>query len=136
MKISRTYSFQSAHLLPNVPPGHKCGRLHGHTYRLVVEIVGPVDPVLGWVIDYAMLDVIVKGLVIDVLDHRYLNDVLPNPTSELVAQWIFDRLAIAFATRDVEISRVSLGENEYSSATVYRPSSGPPAMFDPGASGP
>jgi 6-pyruvoyltetrahydropterin/6-carboxytetrahydropterin synthase len=96
MDIFREFQFDAAHRLPRVPEGHKCRRLHGHTYRVEVHLCGPVDPVAGWVADFddikrawAPLD--------DQLDHNYLNEVpgLENPTSEVLAKWIWDRLAPA-----------------------------------------
>ena len=93
MEIFKEFTFEAAHRLPNVPPGHKCARLHGHSFlvRLVVE--GELDPALGWVMDFADIkkafDPILRRL-----DHYYLNDIegLENPTSERVAIWIWDRL--------------------------------------------
>lgn len=118
MRISRRYTFQSAHRLPNVLPGHKCARLHGHTYELEVEVEGPIDPTLGWVIDYAHLDAVVKKVVLDTVDHRYLNEIpgLENPTSEIIAQWVFDRLT-ATTLGPARVVTVSVGENGYSKAT-------------------
>ena len=86
-------SFDSAHWLPEVPEGHKCKRMHGHTYRVRLEISGKVDPVTGWVIDYAELKA--KWLPIkDQLDHRLLNDFIDNPTCENIAKWIGVTLGI------------------------------------------
>ncbi len=92
--IERTFRFEAAHLLPNVPPEHKCRRLHGHSFIVDVAAEGPVDPKLGWFIDYADLEEAFVPLR-EQLDHRYLNDVpgLENPTSEHLAHWIWERLA-------------------------------------------
>jgi 6-pyruvoyltetrahydropterin/6-carboxytetrahydropterin synthase len=86
--------FESAHRLPNVPAEHKCARLHGHSFRVEVHVAGDLDPVLGWVLDFADLRAACEP-VRAALDHRYLNEVegLENPTSEVVAAWIWDRLA-------------------------------------------
>ena len=80
-------SFDSAHWLPNVPEDHKCHRMHGHTYRIRLEVFGPVDPVTGWIIDYTELKAEWEIIKRD-LDHKTLNDVLPNPTCELIAAYI------------------------------------------------
>ncbi len=95
MEIFVDFSFDAAHYLPNVPPQHKCGRMHGHTYRLRLYFSGPVNPLLGWVIDYAHVKV-VADQILSQLDHHTLNDVpgLENPTCELIAQWIADRLDV------------------------------------------
>ncbi|MCU1498028.1 MAG: queD [Acidimicrobiales bacterium] len=93
MEIFREFTFEAAHRLPNVPEGHKCARLHGHSYRVTVHVEGEVDPVAGWVADFAELGEACRPLR-DQLDHYYLNDVpgLENPTSEVLAVWIWDRL--------------------------------------------
>jgi 6-pyruvoyltetrahydropterin/6-carboxytetrahydropterin synthase len=93
MEIYKEFSFEAAHLLPNVPAGHKCGRLHGHSFRVEVHVAGPLHPVLGWVMDYADIKTIVKP-VLARLDHYYLNDIpgLDNPTSEVIARWLWQQL--------------------------------------------
>jgi len=93
MEIYKEFSFDSAHQLPNVPAGHKCARLHGHTFNVRVQIRGPVDPQIGWVMDFADIGAVFKPLQ-DQLDHRYLNEIegLENPTSEVIARWIWARL--------------------------------------------
>ena len=93
MELRKTFQFEAAHRLPQVPPGHKCARLHGHSFSVEVVVEGPVDPVLGWVMDYADIKAAVRPLY-DQLDHNYLNEIpgLENPTSEHVARWIWDRL--------------------------------------------
>lgn len=93
MEIFREFTFEAAHRLPHVPEGHKCGRLHGHSYRIGLHVTGPVDEDAGWVLDFADLKVAWAPLD-GQLDHRYLNEVdgLANPTSENVARWIWDRL--------------------------------------------
>jgi 6-pyruvoyltetrahydropterin/6-carboxytetrahydropterin synthase len=94
MEIFREFTFEAAHRLPQVPEGHKCARLHGHSYRLEVHIEGPVDQAMGWVMDFADLKTAVKP-VITQLDHYYLNEIegLENPTSEILARWVWNRLA-------------------------------------------
>ncbi|MCK9538920.1 6-carboxytetrahydropterin synthase QueD [Dokdonella sp.] len=94
MEISRSFHIEAAHRLPNVPAGHKCARLHGHSFVIGVHVAGPVDPTLGWVMDFADIKAAFAPLF-EALDHRYLNDVegLENPTSENLARWVWDRLA-------------------------------------------
>jgi 6-pyruvoyltetrahydropterin/6-carboxytetrahydropterin synthase len=86
-------TFESAHRLPNVPPGHKCSRLHGHSYRVHLHVRGPVNPKTGWVIDLGDIDAAFAPLRAQ-LDHHCLNDVegLENPTSENLAKWIWQRM--------------------------------------------
>ena len=92
MRICRQYKFDSAHRLPFVPEGHKCSRLHGHTYILEVFVEGEIND-KGWVIDFADIDSVVKP-IIKQLDHFYLNEIsgLENPTAENIAVWIKTRL--------------------------------------------
>lgn len=91
MRIRREFHYDSAHRLPNVPDGHKCGRLHGHTYRLVVEVDGSVAADTGWVMDFAHIDAEVDLVLAD-LDHHYLNDIIENPTVELQLEWLWNAL--------------------------------------------
>jgi 6-pyruvoyltetrahydropterin/6-carboxytetrahydropterin synthase len=73
-----------------VPEGHKCSRLHGHSFKVEVAIAGPVDPVTGWLIDFGVLHQLWQPLHA-LLDHHYLNEVpgLENPTSEVLAEWVW-----------------------------------------------
>jgi 6-pyruvoyltetrahydropterin/6-carboxytetrahydropterin synthase len=93
MRIFKEFKFEAAHSLPNVPEGHKCRRLHGHSYRVRVVLDGPVDPRMGWVCDFSEIKRIVQPLI-DRLDHQHLNTIegLSNSTAELIAVWFWDRL--------------------------------------------
>lgn len=93
MYIYNVFHLECARRLPHLPAEHPCSRVHGHSFRVEVQVSGPLDEKLGWVLDFAEVDEAwapVKGA----LDHRYLNDVpgLANPTSERMAVWIWDRL--------------------------------------------
>ncbi len=115
MSVFREFGFEAAHRLPNVPDGHKCARLHGHSFRVEVHVTAPVDPELGWVVDFADIKEAFAPLH-EALDHRYLNEVegLENPTSENLAVWIWDRLAAG----GLPLSRVVLRET-CTSGCVY-----------------
>jgi 6-pyruvoyltetrahydropterin/6-carboxytetrahydropterin synthase len=93
MEIYREFTFEAAHRLPQVPPGHKCARLHGHSFRVEVHVGGDVDPTTGWIMDFADIKAAFSPLY-DQLDHHYLNEVsgLENPTSEILARWIWQHL--------------------------------------------
>jgi len=95
-EIAKELRFEAAHRLPNVPPGHKCARLHGHSFKVLVRVEGEVDPQTGWVVDFADLKKAFDPLHA-ILDHNHLNEVpgLENPTSEVLSRWIWDRLAPA-----------------------------------------
>jgi 6-pyruvoyltetrahydropterin/6-carboxytetrahydropterin synthase len=107
MEIFKEFTFEAAHRLPNVPPGHKCARLHGHSFRVRVWVEGEVDPRAGWVVDFGAIKQSVKPLR-EQLDHHYLNEVegLDNPTSEVLAKWIWDRLR----PRLPRLSRITIFE--------------------------
>lgn len=105
MRIAASYGFEAAHQLPNLPDGHKCKRLHGHNYRVEVSVEGELDA-RGFVMDYAELDAIVQPLI-DGLDHSFLNDTpgLENPTSEVLALWLKERIGIPCSVRIYETPR-------------------------------
>jgi len=110
------YKFEAAHRLPKVPPGHKCARMHGHSYRVSVTVAGEVDPDTGWLVDFADIDAVVEP-VIGELDHRVLNEVagLDNPTCEYVAKWLWDRIA----PRVAQLAAITVAETR-DSRCVYR----------------
>ena len=91
MKVRRRFDFEAAHRLPQHPG--KCKELHGHSFRLVVTVERPVDAQSGLAIDFSDLKKVVHEEVVDVLDHRYLNDLMDNPTAERIATWTWGRLA-------------------------------------------
>lgn len=93
MKLYKEFYIEAAHRLPNLPADHKCQRLHGHSFKIIVHVQGNVGEKSGWVMDFADIGDKFRP-VFDELDHRYLNDIagLENPTSENLAMWIWDRL--------------------------------------------
>ncbi|OYY95032.1 MAG: 6-carboxytetrahydropterin synthase QueD [Hydrogenophilales bacterium 28-61-23] len=93
MEIFNRFSLEAARRLPHLPPEHPCSRVHGHSFQIEVYLRGPLDPKLGWVTDFADIQQAWRPIHAS-LDHRYLNEVdgLENPTSELLAQWIWRRL--------------------------------------------
>jgi len=93
MEVFKEFTFEAAHRLPNVPEGHKCGRLHGHSFRIEIHIKGQVTEPTGWIMDFADLKKVFKPIY-DRLDHYYLNEIegLENPTSENLAKWIWQQL--------------------------------------------
>ena len=91
--ICKRFDFDAAHWLPHVCEGHKCGRLHGHTYVVELRLCGVPDAHMGWFVDYAEIAAAWAPLN-DALDHRCLNDIsgLENPTTEVLVPWIADKL--------------------------------------------
>ena len=98
MKIAQAFTFEAAHYLPNVPSTHRCHRMHGHSYRVVLELSGVVDPVTGFVADFFDIEAAFAPLLAE-LDHRCLNEIagLANPTAENIALWIWQRVKPALA---------------------------------------
>ena len=93
MEIFKSFTFEAAHRLPNLPPDHKCARLHGHSFRVDIHVEGEIVQPEDWVMDFAGLKEAFAPLR-GQLDHHNLNDIdgLANPTSEVIARWIWDRL--------------------------------------------
>lgn len=121
MEIFKEFRIEAAHRLPHVPEGHKCARLHGHSFRIEVHVAGDLDPQLGWVLDFADLKQAFAPLY-EQLDHHYLNEIegLDNPTSENLARWVWDRLIDPLP----QLSQVVVRET-CTSGCVYRgPDSG------------
>lgn len=93
MDVFKEFTFEAAHRLPNVPPGHKCSRLHGHSFHVRLTLSGDLDPIYGWLMDFSDIKQSFKP-VYERLDHHYLNDIpgLENPTSENLAIWIWNEM--------------------------------------------
>jgi 6-pyruvoyltetrahydropterin/6-carboxytetrahydropterin synthase len=94
VRIRKQFKFEAAHVLPH--HAGKCSRLHGHSYRLDVTVDGPLQssgPATGMVVDFDLLGQTVRTTVIEALDHRSLNDLVENPTSENIVAWIWHELA-------------------------------------------
>lgn len=107
MEIFKEFSFEAAHRLPNVPAGHKCGRLHGHSFHVTLYVSGPLGDNSGWIMDFADIKKAFSP-VYDRLDHYYLNDIegLENPTSENIARWIWRELKPSLP----QLSRIMIRE--------------------------
>lgn len=116
MEVFKEFRFEAAHRLPNVPDGHKCARLHGHSFYAAVYVKGPVGAESGWVVDFWDIKAAFKP-VFEVLDHNYLNEIegLQNPTSENLARWIWDRLEASLQGLDKVVVRETC-----TSGCIYR----------------
>lgn len=114
--LFKDFQFEAAHRLPQVPEGHSCSRLHGHSFKMRIEVSGEVDPQLGWLMDFAEIKAAVKPIV-EQLDHYYLNEIpgLENPTSEVLAAWIWKQLKPALPL----LSAVTIQET-CTSGAVFR----------------
>ncbi len=121
-EIFREFTFEAAHRLPHVPAGHKCARLHGHSFRVELHVGGEVDPHTGWIMDFADVKAAFAP-VREQLDHHYLNEIegLENPTSEVLARWIWERTQ----PRLPGLTRIVVRET-CTSGCVYTGASGAP----------
>ena len=114
VRICKTFDFDAAHYLPHVCEGHKCGRMHGHTYRVSIILEGEPDAHMGWFLDYAE---VAKAWapIHDDLDHRTLNEIkgLDNPTTEVLAPGVLRRLMVS------DIGAHVVGDRVYESSTTW-----------------
>lgn len=115
-RISKSFKFSAAHRLLTLPASHKCHRLHGHSYRVDVELVGDVDA-RGFVVDFADIEVAWAPLHA-MLDHHFLNEIegLEVPTAENLSRWVFDGLVDSLPL----LARVRIWESDASWAEVSR----------------
>lgn len=94
VRLTKDFTFEAAQTLPCVPEGHKCRRMHGHSFKVEISVEGEVDPKTGWFYDHAKISHAMRPLLED-LDHSYLNEIegLENPTIENMAAWFWQKLA-------------------------------------------
>ena len=116
MEIYKEFIFEAAHRLPNVPAGHRCARLHGHSWKGTIYVAGPVGEHSGWIMDYAEIRRLFEPIHCQ-LDHHYLNEIegFENPTSEVLAKWIWRRLKPQLPA----LSRIVINET-CTSGCIYR----------------
>ncbi len=114
--IHKDFVIEAAHRLPHVSDGHKCGRVHGHSFTIELHLRGELDAHTGWLVDYAEIKQKFRPFF-DQLDHRYLNDIegLANPTSEVLAVWVWERVKPVLA----HLHHVTVRETCTSSATYH-----------------
>jgi len=93
VRLTKDFSFEAAQTLPNVPPAHKCGKMHGHSFKIEISVEGEVDPSCGWLYDHSRISRAMDPLL-ELLDHSYLNDIpgLENPTIENMCRWFWEKL--------------------------------------------
>jgi 6-pyruvoyltetrahydropterin/6-carboxytetrahydropterin synthase len=93
MNVYKTFSIEAARSLPNLPDGHPCRNVHGHSFKITITVCGEVDEHTGFVLDFSSIDAAFKPIH-DQIDHTYLNkiDGLDNPSSENLCKWIWAEL--------------------------------------------
>lgn len=92
-ELKQHFQIESARFLPKLPKTHPCSQVHGHSFKIVLTLLGDLNPEIGWVMDYHEITKIMTPLLAQ-LDHKLLNEVpgLENPTSELLAKWLFEKV--------------------------------------------
>jgi 6-pyruvoyltetrahydropterin/6-carboxytetrahydropterin synthase len=115
-ELVRTFRFEAAHALPDLPQGHKCRRMHGHSYRVDIHVTGQVDEQTGWVVDFGRIKQVVEPIIAR-LDHSLLNEVpgLANSTSEQIARYLWDHIGPELPI----LSAVTIWESD-NSRCIYR----------------
>ena len=112
MEIFKEFTIEAAHWLPNVAAGHKCGRLHGHSFHIEVHLRGPLDPHLGWVVDFAKIKPAFKAIE-DQLDHRCLNEVVDRdvfiPRMRAFVADSYDDRRHAFLVENIRVASAAAG---------------------------
>ncbi|MDP6532496.1 MAG: 6-carboxytetrahydropterin synthase QueD [Candidatus Marinimicrobia bacterium] len=116
MEIYKEVGFEAAHFLPNLPDGHKCREVHGHSFKVRITVDGRIDNHTGWVIDFADIKQAFDPIMVQ-LDHSCLNDIrgLENPSSENLAVWIWQKLKPTLP----ELSGIEVKET-CSTGCIYR----------------
>jgi len=113
-ELKQHFQIESARFLPKLEKTHPCSRMHGHSFKIILTLVGPLDPAVGWVIDYNEIQAKMKP-ILDLIDHRVLNEVpgLENPTSELLAKWLYDKARVVLP----QLVRVTVAETPATECT-------------------
>lgn len=106
VELSKSFTFEAAHSLPTFPAGHKCRRLHGHSFHVEVRVAGEVAEQRGYLVDYGEIKAACEPIRA-ALDHRHLNEIegLENPTAENLSRWIWQRLKPVLPLLDAVIVR-------------------------------
>lgn len=115
MFVIKEFKFDAAHYLPSY--NGKCERLHGHTYKLLVKVEGYPDEE-GMIMDFTLLKKVVQDKVLSLLDHSLLNDIIPNPSAELISVWVWKRLEEELAAPNRKLKEVEVWETA-TSGCVY-----------------
>lgn len=116
--IGKHFTFDSSHILPDQAIYGKCSNLHGHTYKLTVEITGEMDYLEGWICNFSEVKKIVQEKIIDKLDHNHLNNIIVLPTAENIILWIAGELKKALLNEEYSLKSLVLYETPTSFARL------------------
>ena len=115
VRLASEFTFEAAHRLPKAPEGHRCRRLHGHSFRVEIVCEGEIDPKSGWLLDFAEIKRAFSPLY-EQLYHHYLNEIdgLENPTAENLSRWIWKRVQATLPSlAQVNLSETCTARCEY-----------------------
>jgi 6-pyruvoyltetrahydropterin/6-carboxytetrahydropterin synthase len=115
VELKQHFQIESARFLPNLPKSHPCSNVHGHSFKIILTLKGPVDEKLGWLMDYHEINQVMQPILKE-LDHKVLNEVagLENPTSENLSKWIYDKVILKISIlTEVNISETPTTECVY-----------------------
>ena len=115
--VGKEFHFDAAHFIP----GHKkCGEVHGHTWKILVEVKGEVKED-GMVLDLNILSRVVKN-ILEPFDHKLLNDVVTfTPTCENLSDYLVSRVYVHLGAEGIKLPKsvrikVQEGEGGYAIA--------------------
>jgi len=117
MYLKKDFTFDAAHRLDHYHG--KCEALHGHTYRLQITLKGIPDSE-DMVMDFVQLKRLVNEKAVGILDHAFLNDIIPQPTAENIALWIWEQLAEHLEAENRSLYSVQVWETADSSVLLDR----------------
>ena len=126
VRLVKTVEFEAAHRLPSFPEGHQCARMHGHSYKVDVVVAGEIPEGESYLIDYSVIKAAIEPIRAR-LDHRCLNDIegLEDPTAEMLAKWIYDRLKSSLPIlAEVHVWESDTSRCEYRGASAAEPAAG------------
>ena len=110
MDIYKIFKIESARSLPNLPDGHPCKNVHGHSFKIIITVTGDIQKDSGFVIDFKDL-VAAFQPIHKLLDHSYLNEIegLENPSNENLCVWIWKKLSKTLSgLKQIEIKETDL----------------------------
>ena len=116
MIVYKKFNIESARSLPNVPESHPCYQLHGHSFKIIISIIGQINKNTGFVIDFQEIENAFNPIK-KILDHSFLNKIegLSNPTSENICIWIWDKIESSIPN----ICEIEIKETD-STGCIYR----------------
>ncbi|MBP9722630.1 MAG: 6-carboxytetrahydropterin synthase QueD [Gammaproteobacteria bacterium] len=113
--VNQICYFSAAHILRDYPEA--CERLHGHNYKVIIEVSANQLDHLGMVLDYVVIQNIANKYI-SIIDHQFLNNIPPfdktlNPTAENVAAWLYQKMATDINNNRVTLESITIWETDH-----------------------